>query len=149
MTCSTIMIQVSCTMASLGCMRFVPFVQFNVFPRASPSGIHKTALRVQISYTLASHGTTITCPMENDVCRGELFYHPYIVSYSMSFYISLHLLVHCFDSLRYMNAVTVSSAHLSDECAYCTSISNLQPCLYVSQFWLIILTTTLLLLKVN
>ena len=30
----------------------VPFVQFYVFPRASPSGIHKTALRVQIPYTL-------------------------------------------------------------------------------------------------
>jgi len=43
----------------LGCMCFVPFVQFYVFPRASPSGIHKTALRVQITYTLESHGTTI------------------------------------------------------------------------------------------
>ena len=42
--------EVSCTMASLGCMRFVPFVQFYVFPRAVPSGIHKTALRVQIPY---------------------------------------------------------------------------------------------------
>ena len=37
------MVQVSCTMASLGCTRFVPFVQFYVFPRASPLGIHKTA----------------------------------------------------------------------------------------------------------
>ena len=36
---------------------FVPFVQFHVFPRASPSGIHKTALRVQIPYTLETHGT--------------------------------------------------------------------------------------------
>ena len=30
----------------------VPFVQFYVFPRAKPEGIHKTALRVQIPYTL-------------------------------------------------------------------------------------------------
>jgi len=38
-------------------------VQFYVFPRASPSGIHKTTLRVQITYTLESHGTTITYTM--------------------------------------------------------------------------------------
>ena len=31
-----------------------------VFPRAAPSGIHKTALRVQIPYALANHGTTIS-----------------------------------------------------------------------------------------
>ena len=42
----------------------VPFVQFYVFPRASPSGIHKTALRVQIPYTLEAHGTTIICRLE-------------------------------------------------------------------------------------
>ena len=36
------------------------FVQFYVFPRASFSGIHKTAFRVQIQYTLESHATTIT-----------------------------------------------------------------------------------------
>ena len=59
-------VQVSCTMASLGCMRFVPFVQFYVFPPAAPSGIHKTALRVQIPYTLASHGTTITYTVSKD-----------------------------------------------------------------------------------
>ena len=47
-TVKILMVQVSCTMALLGCMRFVPFVQFYVFPRAQ-------------SYTLASHGTTITC----------------------------------------------------------------------------------------
>ena len=40
---------------------FVLFVQLYVFPRAAPSGIHITALRVQIPYTLETHGTTITC----------------------------------------------------------------------------------------
>ena len=44
-------VQVSCTVASLGCMTSCSLMG------ASPSGIHKTALRVQ---TLASHGTTIT-----------------------------------------------------------------------------------------
>ncbi len=39
---------------------FVLFVQLYVFPRAAPSGIHITALRVQIPYTLETHGTTIT-----------------------------------------------------------------------------------------
>ena len=38
----------------------VPFMQFYVFPWASPSGIHRTALRVQIPRTLEAHGTTIT-----------------------------------------------------------------------------------------
>ena len=45
----------------------VPFVQFYVFPRALPSGIHKTALRVQIPYTLEAHGTTITCIVSSEV----------------------------------------------------------------------------------
>ena len=31
----------------------------------SPSGIHKTALRVQITYTLESQGTTITYSLGN------------------------------------------------------------------------------------
>jgi len=33
-------------------------MHFYVFPQASPSGIHKTALRVQILYTLEAHGTS-------------------------------------------------------------------------------------------
>jgi len=33
-------------------------VQFYVFPEGE--GLHKTALRVQISYTLEARGTTIT-----------------------------------------------------------------------------------------
>ena len=76
----------------------VPFVQFYVFPRAKPEGIHKTALRVQIPYTLEvasfpgparsslavrnlrrgpgneatleAHGTTITCTMEDRRDQG-------------------------------------------------------------------------------
>ena len=42
-------------------MGFVPFVQFYVFPRASPSGIHKTALRVQTPCIVETHDTNITC----------------------------------------------------------------------------------------
>ena len=36
-------------------------MQFHVFPRDLPLGVHKTAVKVQIPYTLEAHGTTITC----------------------------------------------------------------------------------------
>ena len=49
---------------------FVLFVQLYVFPRAAPSGIHITALRVQIPYTLETHGTTITCTLTILICHG-------------------------------------------------------------------------------
>ena len=58
-------------------MGFVPFVQFYVFPRASPSGIHKTALRVQTPCTVhvETHGTNITwrIPASPEGCQRLVF----------------------------------------------------------------------------
>jgi len=51
------MVQVSCTMASRVC---VICTLSAVLCIPEGFGIHKTALRVQITYTLESHGTTIT-----------------------------------------------------------------------------------------
>ena len=51
----------------------VTFVQLYVFPQAAPSGIHITALRVQIPYTLETHGTTITCMCHACECNHTAY----------------------------------------------------------------------------
>ena len=48
--------------------------------RASPSGIHKTALGVQITYTLESHGTTITGKLAVlEILRNCLYWHVHTI----------------------------------------------------------------------
>ena len=45
----------------LVCMYLYPSCCYMYFLGLRPSGIHITALRVQMPYTLETHGTTITC----------------------------------------------------------------------------------------
>ena len=54
------LLQGTCNRLS-GVYGFVPLMQLNVFPQASPLGIHLTALVIQIPYTHKSHGTSNTC----------------------------------------------------------------------------------------
>ena len=79
---------------SIGMYRFVPLKQLNAFSRVSTSGIHLTALVIQIPYTPESHGTSNTCTCVHVCTRTCTHVHVYVYMYMCTICMYLYIRIY-------------------------------------------------------